>query len=152
MTKRSIFDLFTKSPFGAIQSHMKKAIECAQQLEPLFYAAFAGNGDEIRRIMTNYVGILRSNKRLERARRRLELIRAEVHDDYWDTVLNGDLVELRNIVTVAYLIVECALARRESRGLHFNVDYPLQDDVTSLRNTVIWRGRRGTMLHGISSS
>ena len=54
MTKRSIFDLFTKSPFGAIQSHMKKAIECAQQLEPLFYAAFAGNGDEIRRI-TNII-------------------------------------------------------------------------------------------------
>jgi len=108
--------------------------------------------DEIRRIMTNYVGILRSNKRLERARRRLELIRAEVQDDYWDTVLNGDLVELRNLVTVANLIVECALSRRESRGLHFNVDYPGKDDQIALRDTVIWRGRRGSMLHDVSNT
>ena len=57
ITKRSVFDLFTKSPFGAIQSHMKKAIECAQQLEPLFYAAFAGNKDEIQRI-TNLINQL----------------------------------------------------------------------------------------------
>ncbi len=107
--------------------------------------------DEIRRILTNYVGIVRSNKRLDRARRRIEFIRAEVHDDYWDTVLNGDLVELRNLVTVAHLIVECALARRESRGLHFNVDYPNRDDGTWLRDTVIWRGGGGQVLQSLGS-
>ncbi len=107
--------------------------------------------DEIRRILTNYVGIVRSNKRLDRARRRIELIRAEVHDDYWDTVLNGDLVELRNLVTVAHLIIECSLARRESRGLHFNVDYPNRDDSTWLRDTVIWRGGGGQILQSLGN-
>ena len=107
--------------------------------------------DEIRRIMSKYVGILRSNKRLERARRRLEMIRSEVQDDYWDTVLNGDLVELRNLVTVANLIVESALSRRESRGLHFNVDYPHRDDESALRDTMLWRGRRGSVSRDIGN-
>jgi len=107
--------------------------------------------DEIRRTMTNYVGIVRSNKRLDRARRRIEMLRAEVYEDYWDMVLHGDLVELRNLVTVAGLVVECAIMRRESRGLHFNVDYPEPDDANWRRDTVLWRGRRGGVMQSLAS-
>ena len=71
--------------------------------------------DEVRTLMWNYVGIVRSERRLHRARRRLELIREEVRHYYWDFKLTSDLIELRNLVDVAAAIVECALRRRESR-------------------------------------
>ncbi|MDP3277989.1 MAG: L-aspartate oxidase [Deltaproteobacteria bacterium] len=97
------------------------------------------NWDEIRRLMWNYVGIVRSNKRLERARRRLALLDEEVRDYYWQYFVTSDLLELRNIVTVARLMVDCALARKESRGIHFTLDYP-ESDPGSVRDTVIKRG------------
>jgi L-aspartate oxidase len=107
--------------------------------------------DEVRRIMMNYVGIVRSNQRLSRARRRLELIRSEVNDAYWDMLPNGDIIELRNIVTVAQLIVECAMSRKESRGLHFNQDYLYRDDKNWCRDTVLWRGHRGQVVQSLGS-
>ena len=80
--------------------------------------------EEIRRLMWNYVGIVRSTKRLERAQHRLANIRSEVKEYYSNMKVHADILELRNIAIVADLTVQCALKRRESRGIHFSLDYP----------------------------
>ena len=109
------------------------------------------NWDELRRFMWDYVGIVRTNKRLTRASHRIRLLRAEIDEFYRNFRVSNDLIELRNLVQSADLIIRCAQLRQESRGLHYSRDYP--ETLPIAGNTVL-NPRPGTMcpsVCGVSS-
>jgi L-aspartate oxidase len=93
------------------------------------------NWTEIRRFMWNYVGIVRTTKRLERARHRIAMLSDEIEEYYAHFRVSTDLIELRNLLECAGLIVRSALARKESRGLHYTLDYP--DMLAEAKDTVL---------------
>ncbi|MCK5714471.1 MAG: L-aspartate oxidase, partial [Nitrosomonadaceae bacterium] len=95
------------------------------------------NWDELRRFMWSYVGIVRTNKRLQRAQHRIKLLHEEINEYYANFRVTSDLLELRNLVSTADLIVQSAMLRHESRGLHFSLDYP--DMLQHAKDTVLKR-------------
>lgn len=116
------------------QDHVVPEWDSGKAEHPDEMVVIAHTWQELRHLMWNYVGIVRTDRRLERALTRLQFLRDEIQRYYWDFKLNRDLIELRNIITVAELVVRSALARRESRGCSYNVDCPKRDDEN-------WAGR-----------
>ncbi len=104
------------------------------------------NWDELRRFMWNYVGIVRSDKRLRRAARRVALLKDEIREYYWEHHVTRDLLELRNIADVAEMIIGCASVRKESRGLHYNIDHP-ETDERQAKDTVMVFGEPPHLRH-----
>jgi len=101
------------------------------------WVIIAHNRDWIQKFMWDYVGIVRSNRRLEQAKKRIVILLDEITEFYKVNPVTYDVIELRNIATVARLIIACALKRKESRGLHYNVDFPDRDDKNWLKDTVL---------------
>ncbi len=117
------------------QSPQVPAWDDSQVMNPDEDVVILQNWDELRQTMWNYVGIVRSTKRLQRALHRIEMLKREITEYYQDYQVSKNLIELRNLVLVSEMIVRCAMERKESRGLHFTLDYP--ELGPELRKTVL---------------
>ena len=117
------------------QPHELKAWDESRVTDSDEEVVVSHNWDELRRFMWDYVGIVRTTKRLERAQRRVALLQQEIAEYYGHFRVTHNLIELRNLTLVAELIIRCALERKESRGLHFNRDYP--DQLTETQDTIL---------------
>ena len=139
MAHRAFLDLIRREPLSSPQEDLIELPEWksgnAHNVDEL--VVIYHNWDEIRRLMWDYVGIVRSDKRLKRASTRLKNLQSEIQEFYWDSTINTALLELRNLVTVASLIVDSALLRKESRGLHYTLDYPETDNHHFQKNTLL---------------
>ena len=121
-----------------IDHHVIPAWDEGAAIEPDELVVIKHTWAEIRQFMWDYVGIVRTTRRLKRARHRVKLVKEEIRAYYWEYKPDQDMIELRNLADVADLVVECALRRRESRGLHYTLDFPERND-RFLRDTVISR-------------
>ncbi len=141
MSNRAVDHLLRKMPIGQQDpEHCElPPWQSGQAVDNDELVVIYHNWDEIRRLMNDYVSIVRTNKRLQRAAARLRNLKREVQEFYWNFRLTGELLELRNLVDTASLIVECAVRRHESRGLHYTNDYPNPDESRPPENVTVRR-------------
>jgi L-aspartate oxidase len=135
--ERACQDILTKLPIPATQAIEIPEWDESQVIDSDEEVVVSHNWEELRRFMWDYVGIVRTDKRLSRAMRRLELLKEEIGEYYSHFRVTSDLLELRNLVIVAELIIRCAQQRKESRGLHYTQDYPDVDQSQPPQNTIL---------------
>jgi len=134
---KSAGEKMTKTLSGIPMPKTAKPWDASQVTDSDEEVIVSHNWDEIRRCMWDYVGIVRTDKRLQRAEHRIELLQKEIQDYYKNFKVTKNLIELRNLVLVSDLIVRSAISRKESRGLHYNLDYPEADNSKPAVNTVL---------------